>query len=339
MSIAVPATPAAEAVAPRGNSFALDQWRGFALLLVLISHSFIRTGRVDGIGRVGVNLFFFISGILVFRSLAGHRAGHGHRAFGFWKRRFIRLFPALALYVAAMIPLIAFLQPSGLADYLHRVPYALAFLMDYVWGPPAVVHLWSISVEMKFYLLAPILFLLGGSSPRRRWWVWGGFALAFLVLGMVPPLFGYAGKYQFHFVVWPMALGFFCEAKKAWLQRIPRRWMDGAVRVGTALALLLLVGMACGLRSKMVIIALGSLAFVPCYFSYLTEVSLPGRPGAVLRWLGERTYSIYLWQQPLTLCGFFPIAYAPLGALAAIPVGAISYLCSERPFLSRKRKH
>ena len=56
-----------------GNSTALDQWRGLALVFVLISHGFYFTGRVHGIGRVGVNLFFFISGVLVFRSLTSHR--------------------------------------------------------------------------------------------------------------------------------------------------------------------------------------------------------------------------------------------------------------------------
>src|SRR5215469_4204546 len=50
-------------------SIALDQWRGFALLLVLVSHGFFFTNMVNGIGRIGVNIFFFISGILVFRSL------------------------------------------------------------------------------------------------------------------------------------------------------------------------------------------------------------------------------------------------------------------------------
>lgn len=50
-----------------GSSVALDQWRGLALMLVfvLISHGFYLTDRVHGAGRVGVNLFFFISGLLV----------------------------------------------------------------------------------------------------------------------------------------------------------------------------------------------------------------------------------------------------------------------------------
>jgi len=331
--------PPAKALAPGGNSSALDQWRGFALLLVLISHSFIRTHRVDGVGRVGVNLFFFISGILVFRSLTGHRAEHGHRALNFWKRRFIRLFPALLCYLAAVIPLIALLQPHGLEGYLRKLPIAIAFLADYFEVPVATGHLWSVAVEMQFYLLAPLLFALGGVSRRRRTLVWGGALLLFVALGCVPPLLSYARKYEFQFTVWPMLLGFFCEAQRERISQIPRRWMDWTIRGGTVVIVLLLVLILLGLRIKAAVIGFGTLVFIPCFFSYLTAVSLAGRPGAILRWLGERTYSIYLWQQPLTLCQFLPIPLWPLGALLAIPVGAVSYFFSERPFLSRKRKH
>src|SRR5438105_9675713 len=89
-----------------GNSAALDQWRGLALVLVLISHAFYYTGRVHGSGRVGVNLFFFISGILVFRSLSKEKAtSKWKRGAEFWKRRLIRLYPALLTYVVAVIPL------------------------------------------------------------------------------------------------------------------------------------------------------------------------------------------------------------------------------------------
>src|SRR5437762_11456527 len=82
-----------------GNSASLDQWRGLALVLVLISHGFFFTGRVHGIGRVGVNLFFFISGILVFRSLAKDRSSSNReRSLSFWKRRLRRLYPAMSTF-------------------------------------------------------------------------------------------------------------------------------------------------------------------------------------------------------------------------------------------------
>src|ERR1017187_3206295 len=80
----------------RLGSIALDQWRGLALILVLISHGFFFTDRVNGIGRVGVNLFFFISGILVFRSLSRAKAKTDwERAKSFWGRRLRRLYPAM----------------------------------------------------------------------------------------------------------------------------------------------------------------------------------------------------------------------------------------------------
>ena len=58
-----------DAARASNGSIALDQWRGFALILVLFQHALFFTNRVSGLGRIGVNLFFFISGILVYRSL------------------------------------------------------------------------------------------------------------------------------------------------------------------------------------------------------------------------------------------------------------------------------
>src|SRR4051794_30735148 len=85
LPVACPELPKAVAL---GNSASLDQWRGLALVLVLISHSLYFTSRVHGIGRVGVNLFFFISGILVFRSLSKDDAGaKWEKARHFWERR------------------------------------------------------------------------------------------------------------------------------------------------------------------------------------------------------------------------------------------------------------
>src|SRR5271169_1008455 len=107
----VKGTLAAEQLAlEHRGSEALDQWRGLALILVLISHGFFFTGRVNGAGRVGVNLFFFISGILVYRSLV-RGAGDGWKIAGsFWWRRLRRMYPALIAYVLTMMLAVVFLQ-------------------------------------------------------------------------------------------------------------------------------------------------------------------------------------------------------------------------------------
>ena len=99
--VAVSATPVPASEQDRLGSIALDQWRGLALVLVLISHGFFLTNRVNGIGRVGVNLFFFISGILIFRSLSRSRAATAwERTRSYWWRRLRRLYPALLAAVS-----------------------------------------------------------------------------------------------------------------------------------------------------------------------------------------------------------------------------------------------
>src|SRR5262245_49923482 len=124
----------------RLGSIALDQWRGLALVLVLVSHGFFFTNRVHGIGRVGVNLFFFISGILVFRSLSRTRAAtSGERARSFWRRRLWRLYPALMTYTATMffgtwwLRHLPNLPPdSGLGSYARAMPAALLYAVNYL---------------------------------------------------------------------------------------------------------------------------------------------------------------------------------------------------------------
>lgn len=56
--------------------------------------------------------------------------------------------------------------------------------------------------------------------------------------------------------------------------------------------------MVFGVETKTLVIAGGTLALVPCLFGYLADESIPGASGRLLAWLGQRTYSIYLWQQP-----------------------------------------
>ena len=93
-----------------------------------------------------------------------------------------------------------------------------------------------------------------------------------------------------------------------------------------------------GPKMKMPIIALGALLLAPCLLAYERGWPVPAGAGRALKWLGERTYSIYLWQQPLTICGFLPIVWWPAGAIVAVFLGALWFRWFEQPFLSVSRK-
>ncbi|HEV2320656.1 MAG TPA: acyltransferase family protein [Verrucomicrobiae bacterium] len=333
-------------VASAGNSTALDQWRGLALVFVLISHGFYFTGRVYGMGRVGVNLFFFISGVLVFKSLTGHGDRTAwERTSQFWKRRLRRLFPALATYLLAMIPIVYALQnvpgavSPSMSDYFHGVPLALLYAMDYSREPVmSLGHLWSLACEMQFYFLAPIIFLFGGKSLAQRKLVWGAILLALMTWGFVGAIRYPGFKYHFDIAVWPMMLGFCCEYRKDLFQRIPAVFFHWII-LGSVVAFIVMTGlMFCGYEMKYGVIAIGTFVFLPCFLAYIGNRTLDGPIGRTLTWLGERTYSIYLWQQPFTICNYLPNILHPAGAAAAAFLGGIWFQFFESPFLSQKRR-
>jgi len=343
---AASATPVPASEQDRLGSIALDQWRGLALVLVLISHGFFFTDRVNGIGRVGVNLFFFISGILVFRSLSRTRAATDwERTRSFWWRRFRRLYPAMITYTLAMLPVVWLLQHrpglppmSDFSSYLAGILLAVTYTINFSPGAPwSLFHLWSLACEMQFYLLAPVIYALGGKTEKRRQLLFGFLLVVLVGLGLLQPFIG-KWKFHFEFAVWPMMLGFCCEYKRPWFERIPPALVTWILWLSVAVCSACLLVMLVYTEMKPVIVATGALLLAPCLMAYLFGRPMSGAAGRGMKWMGERTYSIYLWQQPFTICDYLPNLLHPAGAVMAVAVGGVWFYFFERPFLSAGRR-
>jgi peptidoglycan/LPS O-acetylase OafA/YrhL len=338
-----------------GSSAALDQWRGLALLMVLISHAFHETGRVEGLGRVGVNLFFFISGILVYRSLSrsGPRTGPAstwQQMKSFWWRRLRRLYPALLMFLLVLTIAEYWLQripgqpPGGdYATYWRNLPSALFALVNYNWWvPTSLGHLWSVACELQFYLAAPLLFFWGAASKGNRTLIFGYILLGLVGMGLMNPFssdYWFATKYEFQNAVWPMMLGFVCEYQRGWFTAVPATLRRLVYWGLMAVSLPGLALMFWGPEMKVPTIAVGGLLLGPCLLDYVGGQALsPGVAGSALDWLGKRTYSIYLWQQLFTICHYLPVVLWGPGATVAVMVGAAWYRWFEVPFLSVGRR-
>lgn len=159
-----------QATADGRNNPWLDFLRSIAIVLVVLRHGeravHLRTTEPLGLiqtifmnGWVGVDLFFVLSGYLIARHLV--RAGIGSGQFGFARylvMRALRIIPAyyavLLLVAVGAFPLFP-VDPNLLG---LRVAYHLLFLQDYLPSNINVVF-WSLGVEEKFYLLAPVLVL------------------------------------------------------------------------------------------------------------------------------------------------------------------------------------
>jgi peptidoglycan/LPS O-acetylase OafA/YrhL len=331
------------------GSVALDQWRGLALVLVLISHGLFFTNHVAGAGRIGVNLFFFISGLLVFRSLAASKRTGWSMPGLFWWRRLRRLYPALLAYLILMLALTPFLQhiPTNLShtdlrSFVRAMPAALGYYINYANDiPPSMGHFWSLAVEVQFYLIAPILFLLGRASLTRGCWIFGTALLISMSYGVINPIlssnFGQV-RYEFQVAVWPMVLGFFCEFFKDRFSIVSKSLAIAIFWSGMIALPISLVIMAMFPEKKLLVIVMGTFLLLPCFIAYLFCMPFQGFGGRGLAWLGERTYSIYLLQQPLTIAQYLPFALHPIGALLSVLLGSWWFTWFERPFLSGNRE-
>ncbi|MEX3978814.1 acyltransferase family protein [Paraburkholderia sp. EG287A] len=150
----------------------LDGLRALAVALVFLSHK----AHVDAIdaGKIGVWLFFLISGYLIIGELHRNRVRieqHGARTaallYVFFMKRTLRIFPVYYLLLVA-------LTIAHASFYQRDVDLGLAwhfvFLSNYWIGvvhdgwPGTVSHFWSLAVEQQFYLFAPFAMLFVRAS-------------------------------------------------------------------------------------------------------------------------------------------------------------------------------
>lgn len=150
----------------------LDGVRALAVLAVMGFHDF----KVPA-GYLGVDVFFVLSGMLITSILLGERDRRGSNDMGaFYARRARRLYPALAALLILCSPFGDRLSQDGSWNMWWDAVFVsatytanLAILVDGTQFLGALGPLWSLAIEMQFYLLWPPLFvwlLARGASTR-----------------------------------------------------------------------------------------------------------------------------------------------------------------------------
>ncbi|GAA4806560.1 acyltransferase family protein [Tomitella cavernea] len=178
---------------------ALTGLRAVACLMVLVSHAFFWTGNYtdDAFGRFGARLevsvpfFFALSGYLLIRpwvrtGLAGATAAKGPSLIRYLRARARRILPAYWA-VVVLVYAVYLLRDSGpfgrgwdgfLRNMTFTQIYGYGHLHD------SLTQLWSIAVEVSFYLVLPLIGLAVARALRSR----GGTARALLALAAVAAL-------------------------------------------------------------------------------------------------------------------------------------------------------
>ncbi|KAA9370914.1 acyltransferase [Ochrobactrum quorumnocens] len=112
-------------------------------------------------GYVGVELFFVISGYAIMMTWSHQTGDWKHRAHKFLLARLLRIYPTYAVAVVLWIALVhqgIAIKPTGLKDVVTHLTFTHTFFPETFFSISGVM--WSLAVEVQFYLLFPLIMLL-----------------------------------------------------------------------------------------------------------------------------------------------------------------------------------
>jgi len=354
----------------------LQGLRAIAILLVVLAHA--NVSFLSG-GFVGVDVFFVLSGYLITGLLNQELNQTGRIVFSrFYARRLKRLLPALmvmllisaggALWLLSDLEARAQLASAPFAASWTSNLYFVLRAVDYfneLASRDIFLHTWSLAVEEQFYLLWPPLLLAiawllhrarTNSGRRRIVWLGLGFLLM-TSLGLAQDWtlsWPIAAFYLMPARIWQFALGALVYHRLAGIAGATVPTPSGFSPITTCLTfglgLIMIIGSALLLHPRLAYPGVWALA--PSLGAALVITaghSLSARKGnplahPALVWLGDRSYSWYLWHWPILMLGFSlgledqPLANLGL-ILLSLLAALLSYRLVERPFWKGRFSH
>ncbi len=313
---------------PKNNVPEWDGWRGLAIACVLVGH-FMGTEFIKE-DRLGVDIFFVLSGMLMARLLFEKRVDLKT----FYLRRFSRVFPALLVFVCTtfFVASIAGWEFSGSEIFAN-----LTFIRSYypsephIWaGAVPVKNLWSLNVEEHAYVIMSLMTLIFINNRNAA-------ALLFLI-GISS--IGISLYYHFtkdsggllYLLRTECAIGF--VAISAAYRLAHQNWN---LNINPWLPVLAVV--VCALTYLKITPFWASIVFPPFLLAFAINHIQESTPlfrailsNKLFRYLGLWSFSIYLWQQPLYEYKWaIPGPDYGIPLLMSIVLGALSFAIIETP--------
>lgn len=312
-------------------------------------------------GWLGVSLFFVLSGYLLGgKLLAADLDGPTIRRY--WKRRFLRIYPAVWLQIPVLLLAAIWLphafdwpKPAEIAQnallWIHFPPNHVSPLNG-VW--------WTLPIELMFYVVLPGVIWLG----RRTGWpavLAGALLLGLAWRWMLVQTYGDTGYLSREYLASALPASLATFVYGLLLNFAPRVSSPWIVRAGLALFVAAYVATTAWLRAHLATYWSGDWLFLVwnplMHVSIALLVWLALQPGIVnrvmstraLEWLGEVSYGVYLWHFPVLIVlralvgnAWNSAAGSSVALLATLaltlPLAWLSYTLVERPVMGWARR-
>ena len=309
----------------------LDGIRAIAVIMVLAYHLKLALFKS---GFLGVTVFFILSGYLITGILISEVEEEGTIDLkNFWLRRIRRLVPAVMsmavviIFVSAVVNRVIFTK--GCKDFLASVLgfnnwwqiFNKVSYFEAAGVPSPFTHCWSLAIETQFYLIYPLI-LLGiyklvksrGEGRAKRGLLFAGVTLLLALISVILMIVLFdpqqdASRVYYGTDTRAFSLLFGALLAILWEYRmVPRRLSASVNMVLGSVSFAVLLVMTIAINGSSNFWYRGG-QFVGTILTVLVIYTVSGRKtwlsrflsNPVLKWIGDRSYSIYLWHYPIIL--------------------------------------
>lgn len=293
--------------------------RAFAVLVVVFFH--YQVPFFEG-GFVGVDIFFVISGYLMTRIVLSKFQSNSFNLLDFYKRRFVRIVPALIVMMIGVLISAFFLYfPLDFKQASLNALYSTLFLSNYYYlfnsgyfDPSSqfnlFLHTWSLSVEWQFYMIYPLFLMLIKKSYLRSY---NRFKFIFLIVTILsfslviifnnyfPSSYSKISFFSFTHRAWEMMLGglafLYSDFFQNKLSDLSKRIISFVCFIGLVISVFYFKEDDLWPSYLTILPTMASFLLIALYREYSFYKN------KVLQYISSISYSLYLWHWPVYVIG------------------------------------